>query len=270
MSDRRTDRRTDRRIDRLAYRLPGRARHSRTRRSRALPGRARSGRASQGRTPYGRAFATGRLPAAAVWAVLLLGLWLWGREATDVRHGLSAPATGDAAALGRLSGASELPPPARPLTGARPQRLDIPGLGVQAPVVARGLDARGAPAPPPFDQPGVVGWYAAGAKPGAAGTALMVGHVDTETRPAVFHRISSLDPGETVRVIRDDGRVAEFTVDDVRVLSREDFDARLAYGPHVPGRAELRLITCGGTFDRASRSYTANVIVSAYLTGTGL
>jgi sortase (surface protein transpeptidase) len=97
-----------------------------------------------------------------------------------------------------------------------------------------------------------------------------VGHVDTETRPAVFHRISSLKPGETVRVIRDDGRVAEFTVDDVRTLTRESFDAHQAYGPRESGRAELRLITCGGTFDRATRSYTANVIVSAYLTGTGL
>ncbi|MFE3030193.1 class F sortase [Streptomyces canus] len=218
----------------------------------------------------GPVLGTGRLLTGLTWAVLLLGLWLWGAEVTDVRHGVSAPAAGDKAAVGRLPAAFELPPAARPLTGARPQRLDIPDLGVQAPVVARGLDARGAPAPPPFDQPGVVGWYAAGAKPGAAGTALMVGHLDTETRPAVFHRISALKPGDTVRVIRDDGRVAEFTVDDVRVLTREGFDAHQAYGPRRAGRAELRLITCGGTFDRASRTYTANVIVSAYLTGTGL
>lgn len=221
-----------------------------------------------GRAPHGSAFGTGRLPACVAWAALLLGLWMWGREVTDVRHDRSVPMTGDVAAVGRLHPeAVELPPAARPLPGALPQRLDIPDLGVQAPVVARGLDTRGAPDPPPFSQPGVVGWYAAGAKPGAAGTALMVGHVDTDTRPAVFHRISTLEPGETVRVIRDDGRVAEFTVDDVRVLAREHFDARQAYGPREPGRAELRLITCGGAFDRASRGYSANVVVSAYLTG---
>ncbi|WP_405525383.1 class F sortase [Streptomyces canus] len=218
----------------------------------------------------GHVSGTGRLPAAVAWAVLLLGLWLWGREVTDVRHALSAPTAGDVAAVGRPPEAVELPPAARPLKGARPQRLDIPDLGVQAPVVARGLDARGALDPPPFGRPGIVGWYAAGVKPGAAGTALMVGHVDTQTRPAVFYRIGSLKPGETVRVIRDDGRVAEFTVDDVRVVSRGSFDAHQAYGPRESGRAELRLITCGGTFDRATRSYTANVIVSAYLTGTGL
>jgi sortase (surface protein transpeptidase) len=98
----------------------------------------------------------------------------------------------------------------------------------------------------------------------------MVGHVDTETRPAVFYRLSALRPGETIRVIRDDGKVAEFTVDDVRVITRAGFDAQKAYGQRRSGRAELRLITCGGSFDRARGSYTANVVVSAYLTGSGL
>ncbi|MDT7842941.1 class F sortase [Streptomyces justiciae] len=212
---------------------------------------------------------SGRLLTVVAWAVLLLGLWLWGREVTDVRNGISAPTTGDVAAVGRPPGV-ELPPAVHPLGAARPQRLDIPGLGVQAPVVARGLDQDGAIDPPPYDQAGVVGWYAAGTRPGAAGTALMVGHVDTETRPAVFYKLSSVKPGETIRVIRDDGKVAEFTVDDVQVVTRDHFDAQQAYGARQSGRAELRLVTCGGTFDRASRSYTANVIVSAYLTGTGL
>jgi hypothetical protein len=212
---------------------------------------------------------TGRLITGVAWAVLLLGLWLWGREVTDVRHGISGPKTGDMAAVGRPPDV-RLPPARSPLGEALPQRLDIPGLGIQAPVVARGLDAQGAVDPPPYDQPGVVGWYAAGAAPGAAGTALLVGHVDTETRPAVFYKLSALRAGQTVRVIRDDGTVAEFTVDDIEVVTRDRFDAKQAYGPRKDGRAELRLITCGGSFDEKSRSYTANVIVSAYLTGTVL
>ncbi|MFE1285446.1 class F sortase [Streptomyces sp. NPDC058751] len=211
---------------------------------------------------------TGRLLTGVAWLVLLLGLWLWGREVTNPRLGTSAPTTGDIAAVGRPPEV-RLPPAIEPLGGARPQRVDIPSMGVQAPVVARGLDGRGALDPPPFDQPGVVGWYAAGARPGSAGTALMVGHVDTEARPAVFYRLSAVKPGDTVRVMRDDGTVAEFTVDDVQVLPRDHFDARRAYGAREPGRAELRLITCGGTFDRADGSYTANVVVSAYLTGDG-
>ncbi|MGC0331770.1 sortase (surface protein transpeptidase) [Streptomyces sp. SAI-170] len=211
---------------------------------------------------------TGRLLTGLAWTVLLLGLWLWGHGITDGHH-TSAPTTGDMAAVGRPPH-DRLPPAVKPLGDALPQRVDIPGLGIQAPVVARGLDREGAVEPPPYDQAGVVGWYAAGAAPGAPGAALLVGHVDTETRPAVFYKVSALQPGETVRVIRDDGTVAEFTVDDVDVIARDRFDAAQAYGPRQDGRAELRLITCGGTFDRASRSYTANVVVSAYLTGTGV
>ncbi|MEU1008381.1 MULTISPECIES: class F sortase [unclassified Streptomyces] len=216
----------------------------------------------------GRTTGTGRLVTGLAWALLLFGLWLWGRGVTEVPEGADGPATGDVLVIGRDADPARLPRPAKPLAEAVPQRVDIPQLGVRAPVVARGLDARGAVDPPPYDQAGVVGWYGAGPKPGAVGAALLVGHVDTETRPAVFYRLSTLKPGGTVRVFRADGKVAEFTVDDVRVLPRDTFDARQAYGPRVPGRAELRLITCGGTFDRATGSYTANVVVSAYLTRT--
>ncbi|MFJ9706971.1 class F sortase [Streptomyces sp. NPDC101234] len=211
----------------------------------------------------------GRLLTGVAWAILLLGLWLWGRGVTEAPDGMSGPTTGDVAAVGRPAGA-ELPPAAKPLNSALPERIDIPDLSVQAPVVARGLDREGGIDPPPFDQPGVVGWYGSGTEPGAAGTALLVGHVDTETRPAVFYKLSALHPGETIRVVRADGTVAEFTVDDVQVLPRDHFDAQQAYGTRESGRAELRLITCGGTFDRTAHRYTANVVVSAYLTGGGL
>ncbi|GGT03144.1 MULTISPECIES: class F sortase [Streptomyces] len=212
-----------------------------------------------------RSASPGRLVTGIAWTVLFLGLWLWGRGTTD---GISGPATGDMTAAGRPPHLS-LPPAHAPLDGdAAPRRLDIPELGVSAPVTGRGLDAKGALEPPPFARPDTVGWWTSGATPGAAGTALMVGHVDTDTRPAVFYRLSTVEPGGTIRVLRADGRTAEFTVDDVRVLTRADFDARQAYGQHRSGRAELRLITCGGTYDRVSDSYTANVVVSAYLTGT--
>ncbi|MEG3628837.1 class F sortase [Streptomyces poriticola] len=215
-----------------------------------------------------RAARGGRLLTGIAWTVLLLGLWLWGREATDVPDRTTGPATGDMAAAGRPP-VIDLPAAHRPLDAALPERLDIPELGIRAPVLARGLDGKGALQAPPYDRAGAVGWYAAGATPGEAGTALLVGHVDTETRPAVFYKISTLEPGETIRVVRDGAGVAEFTVDDIQVLTRDSFDAHQAYGPHRSGRAELRLITCGGSFDKVSNRYTANVVVSAYLTGTG-
>ncbi|MFF2697736.1 class F sortase [Streptomyces cyaneofuscatus] len=206
---------------------------------------------------------TGRLLTGVAWAVLLLGLWLWGRDASG---GMSAPTTGDVAAVGRPLGAP-LPPAHEPVKGAAPRSVEVPSVGIDAPVVRRGLDQDGAIDPPPYDLPQTAGWYGKGTEPGAEGAALIVGHVDTETKPAVFYGLSAVRPGEKVKVTREDGSVAEFTVDDVQVVTRERFDAEKAYGPRVDGRAELRLITCGGKYDQKSRSYTANVVVSAYLTG---
>ncbi|MFJ8308411.1 MULTISPECIES: class F sortase [unclassified Streptomyces] len=207
----------------------------------------------------------GRLMTGLAWAVLLLGLCLWGRGVTSGSGGSSAPITGDIAAVGRPLGAP-LPPAHTPLRGAAPQRVEIPSIGVAAPVVPRPLDSDGAIDPPPYARSGTVGWFGGGTRPGAAGAALLVGHVDTESKPAVFYGLSAVRPGAGITVTGTDGSVAEFTVDDVQVLARDHFDATRAYGPRQPGRAELRLITCGGTYDRTTKAYTANVVVSAYLT----
>ncbi|MFF9123030.1 sortase domain-bontaining protein [Streptomyces sp. NPDC014889] len=221
-----------------------------------------------------RSRCTGRLLAGLAWVVLLLGLWLWGRDLTDVRESLAPSATGDMAAAGRPA-ADRPSAAAAPLTDAPPRRLDIPGLGLRAPVVTRGLDARGAVEPPPPEQSGTVAWYGAGVRPGASGTALLVGDLGAGGRPGAFDRIGSLRPGEAVRVVRDDGSVADFTVDDVTVLPRGPLDVRQASGARQPGRAELRLIGCGGGTGsthgtgKESGGCTANVVVSAYLTSTG-
>ncbi|WP_411102115.1 class F sortase [Streptomyces sp. cmx-4-9] len=211
---------------------------------------------SEGRAPAG-----GRLLTFAAWSVLVLGLWLWGRQLTGV------PATTAGQAGGAVG--PGLPAAHAPLGAALPQRVDVPSIGIQAPVVARSLDGDGAIEPPPDDRPGTVGWWGAGTQPGAAGAALMVGHVDTQSKPAVFYGLSSAQPGEKVRVVRADGSVAEFTIEDVRVYERKGFDPHKAYGQRVKGRAELRLVTCGGRYDKAAKEYTANVVVSAYLTGSG-
>ncbi|MFB6835490.1 class F sortase [Streptomyces sp. NPDC056361] len=217
---------------------------------------------SSGTRPAG----TGRLVTGVAWALLLLGLWLWGRDITEGPGGLSAPTTGDIAAVGRPLGVA-LPPARDPLPAVEPRRVEIPSLGISAPVVARGLDSTGAIDPPPFEMSHTVGWFGPGTRPGAAGAALLVGHVDTETRPAVFYGLSAARPGAKVLVTRADDSRAEFTIDDVQVFPRDRFDPTKAYGPRDPRRSELRLITCGGTFDRTTHTYTANVVISAYLTG---
>ncbi|MEU9144327.1 class F sortase [Streptomyces sp. NPDC048349] len=219
-------------------------------------------RTSEGRTTEGKSSGGGRLLTFAAWSVLVLGLWLWGRQITGVPATLAGQAGG---AMGPA-----LPAARAPLAASLPQRVDVPSIGIQAPVISRGLDADGAIEPPPYDRPGTVGWWGNGVQPGAAGAALMVGHVDTKSKPAVFYGLSSAQPGEKVRVVRADGSVAEFTIEDVRVYERAAFDPHKAYGQRIRGRAELRLVTCGGTYDKAAKEYTANVVVSAYLTGAGV
>ncbi|MDT0322007.1 class F sortase [Streptomyces millisiae] len=211
--------------------------------------------------------AGGRLFPVLTWALVLLAIWLWAQDVTAGRLPLGGVGTPWSVA----DGDAGLPPAASPLSGsAPPSTLEIESLGVRADIVERGVDAAGGVEPPPFSSPELVGWYAAGPTPGAAGSAVLVGHVDTDREPAVFYSLSTVEPGAEVLVTRADGAVAEFTVRGVDVVERAEFDAERVYGPRDPGRtdAELRLITCGGTFDRERGSYSANVVVTAYLTGT--
>ncbi|WP_328667943.1 class F sortase [Streptomyces sp. NBC_00328] len=154
------------------------------------------------------------------------------------------------------------PPPA-PLPRSRAVRLRIASLGVDAPVIGLRLDRRRRLAAPPVDDPKPVGWYTDGPTPGERGTALVVGHRDTRTGPAVFAPLERIRPGARVEARRVDGRTAVYTVDVVRTYAKAQFPDQEVYGNR--GRAELRLITCGGAYDRRS-GYAANVIAFAHLT----
>ncbi|RMI37583.1 class F sortase [Streptomyces triticirhizae] len=216
------------------------------------------------------------MASVLAWAVLLSGLWLW---AVEMSGGPGLPPLAFGAAAGRAEasgeggrsgqlGGNELPPPRAPLAGsAAPESLTIDAVGLVAEVVPRGLDQDGGVEPPPLDAPELVGWYEGGAAPGAEGAAVLVGHRDTERAPAVFHELAELEPGDRVRVARTDGQVALFTVETVETVERDAFDPDAVYGQRERGAAELRLLTCGGAFDPEGGGYSANVVVSAYLTG---
>ncbi|MFE5207337.1 class F sortase [Streptomyces sp. NPDC056600] len=212
-----------------------------------------------------------RLLTALTWLTLFAATLVWAAELTDLDSpaGERRHAPANAAPPAAPGPGVRLPPARRPLPAAEPRRIDVPSLGLSAPVVPRPLDPSGAPGTPPMEMAGAVGWWQRGPAPGAAGPALLAGHRDTGSRAAVFHRLGDLRPGDAIDVYRSDGRAARFTVEEVRTLRRAGFDARLAYGPRRPGRAELRLITCAGAWDEAARAYTANVVVFAYLTGSG-
>jgi sortase (surface protein transpeptidase) len=108
-----------------------------------------------------------------------------------------------------------------------------------------------------------VGWYSLGAAPGQEGPAVLVGHLDSTTGPAVFHRLDELRDRDTISVERADGNAVDFTVYAVERYAKGDFPTDEVYGD--TGRPELRLITCGGDFDAANGHYTDNVVVFADL-----
>ncbi len=119
---------------------------------------------------------------------------------------------------------------------------------------------------PPLDQAMKAGWYSPGASPGEAGNAVIVGHVDSaQLGPAVFFNLGALVAGDTIVVTRQDGRAATFTVREVGSYPKTAFPAAQVYGPSaVPA---LRVVTCGGVFDRTAGSYLNNIVVYAPRTG---
>ncbi|MFF5186958.1 class F sortase [Streptomyces sp. NPDC000345] len=133
---------------------------------------------------------------------------------------------------------------------------------MDAPVMDLRLDGRRRLPAPPEDEPELVGWYAAGPTPGERGTAVAVGHLDTDHGPAVFAGLSELRRGRLIQVRRADGRTAVYTVDALRRYEKAHFPNGEVYGDR--GRPELRLITCGGTFDRRT-GYNGNLVVFAHL-----
>ncbi|AUI58660.1 class F sortase [Amycolatopsis sp. BJA-103] len=151
-----------------------------------------------------------------------------------------------------------LPLPAR--AEVSPVRLTIPAIGFdQTGLIPLALGAAGElQAPERFSD---VGWYEDGPVPGDPGPAVLAAHVDSRTGPAPFFRLRELHSGDEVRVSRSDGGDVVFRVDSVQHYPKNEFPTQAVYGP-APGSA-LRLITCGGSFDAAKRSYRDNVVVYA-------
>jgi hypothetical protein len=146
-----------------------------------------------------------------------------------------------------------------------PDRIRIPAIRVNAPLTGLGLTKSGSLDVPPAARKNLGGWYEAGTTPGEQGTAIVAGHVDNAEGPAVFYDLGALTKGSTIEVDRRDGSVAVFTVDAVEAYAAKDFPDEKVYGP--ARRPELRVITCGGGYSRAT-GYQSNVVVFAHLTGS--
>lgn len=149
------------------------------------------------------------------------------------------------------------------MTPSAPVALRIPSIKLTTKgLVDLFLDDRGQlEAPKDFQQ---AGWYAGGPTPGEFGPSVIAAHVDSHLGPAVFYRLGALKKGAKVMVERQDGSTATFVVDRVERYPKAQFPTSTVYAD-TGGRAELRLITCGGDIDRQSGHYVDNVVAYAHL-----
>lgn len=169
------------------------------------------------------------------------------------------PAKAAKATAARAVKATDLGPilPASP-----PVAISIPSIGVRTGnFVDLGLTADGSlEVPTDFS---AVGWYTGGPTPGELGPSVLTAHVDSRNGPAVFYRLGALRPGAQVSIARKDGSTAKFAVDRIQRFRKDQFPTELVYGS--TSRAEIRLITCGGVFDKKSGHYTDNIVAFAHL-----
>lgn len=151
------------------------------------------------------------------------------------------------------------------LPASRPVSLSIPSIGVRSNKIVDLAYTKdgGLEVPKDFNLPG---WFSPGPSPGQFGPAVIAGHVDSKAGPAVFFWLGALKPGALVSVGRADGSTATFKVDRVERYPKDAFPTEKVYG-NSGGGAELRLITCGGKFDRSIGRYVDNVVAYARLVG---
>ncbi|KOV67919.1 class F sortase [Streptomyces sp. MMG1121] len=209
----------------------------------------------------GRRSRSARLGDVAIAAVTVValgsGVWLLGSGAGTHTPPQPAATEGRTDPGGERSASPALAP-------SPPTRIRIPAIRVNAPLMGLALTPSGSLDVPPAQNKNLAGWYEAGTLPGETGTAIVAGHVDNTEGPAVFYNLGALKRGARIEVDRRDGSVAVFTVDAVEVYAARDFPDAKVYG--AADRPELRVITCGGAYSRAT-GYQGNVVVFAHLTG---
>jgi sortase (surface protein transpeptidase) len=145
---------------------------------------------------------------------------------------------------------------------ATPAALEIPAIGVNTgELVDLGLAPSGAMEVP--DDAATAGWFALSPVPGEVGPSVVAAHVNYKKAPGVFARLHEMTVGDTVVVRRADGTPVRFTAYRVERFTKSAFPTRDVYG-NTEG-PELRLITCGGSFDDATGHYRDNVVVFARL-----
>jgi hypothetical protein len=195
--------------------------------------------------------------AGALLVAVPLVVWLGGPGRTPARPAAAPPA---AVALAPAATAPAATAPADP-RGVRPVRAVLAAIDVAVPVVPVGVDGSGEMEVP--EDIGTVGWYRYGPAPGdRSGSAVLSGHVDDRIQgPGAFFRLGQLTAGDPVEVVGEDGRTLRYRVDAVQRIPKSALPVDTLFSRDAP--PHLTLVTCGGSFDRSTRNYRDNVVVTA-------
>jgi Sortase domain len=221
------------------------------------------------RRPLGRKLAGVAVVVLAVLGAVLLGVGLSSQQhAPQPSAAAASPAAAPSTATAPTGAAQpQMPQMGLVLPRSLPLALALPSIGVRSDLLALGLNPDHTVQVPPLGPVSQAGWYQQSPTPGQVGPAILLGHIDSARYgPGVFFKLGALKPGDPVEVTRTDHTVAVFRVDRVVSYPKASFPSLEVYG-NTPD-AQLRLITCGGVFDPAARSYESNIVAFAGLLST--
>jgi sortase (surface protein transpeptidase) len=154
-----------------------------------------------------------------------------------------------------------LPTP-RPLVQTSPPvHLRVPSIGIDTNVQRVRSDEQGKMGVPSNYTD--VAWFEPGVSPGTPGNAVIDGHLDSQSGPAVFYKLEDLNPGDEVFVTTEDGQELRFVVTATESYPTNEAPLERIFGPAV--NARLNLITCEGVFDRSLRQYDQRLVVYTVL-----
>ncbi|MGW1675810.1 class F sortase [Saccharopolyspora sp. NPDC002376] len=159
----------------------------------------------------------------------------------------------------QVQAASALPP-------SPPTWIEIPKIDARSSLIPLGLNPDRTVAVPSVHEPMQASWYRYSPTPGEVGPSVVLGHVNGDGQDGIFARLQELQPGDEIRIGRQDGTIARFVVHRMAQEPKTGFPHEEVYGDTAD--PQIRLITCGGSFDSSARSYRDNIIAFATLAGT--
>ena len=150
--------------------------------------------------------------------------------------------------------------PVKTLELVKPSKLAIPSLNILADVQHVGLTAKGNMATPSnFTD---VAWYKYGPAPGASGSAVIAGHLDSGLGfPGVFKNLIKISKGSEILVTDSEGVTLRFVVTEVNSYPYASVPTESVFS--ITGEPRLALITCGGRWVPGEKTYDRRLVVYA-------